>query len=392
VPISIKQILLNNENWWNFYQKHQNTIRPGIVRAVVSLLSCKHILRGYHTYCCTNENCPHIKWVIHTCKSKACSSCGKKSTERWIALQQQTLPKTTWQHITFTMPGALWKLFWLNRSMLNLLAKIGADIIKNIAGKKKAIPAIFIAIHTFGHDLKKNVHLHLSTTTGGLSEDHTHWVPLFFHHNTIMTQWRYQIISLFRKHLNQGKLRLPTEETPASFRKLLSLLYAQHWQVNCGKINKNYKHALHYLARYIKRPPFSESKLNHYDGQNVVFKYIDRKSQQIKQKQLSVEQFIAKFIQHIPDPGFRMIRYYGLLANRLRGKLLPIVYRLLNQQLETIRPPSFAELMLKNFSVDPLRCILCGASLVLSGISFGKTSATKLLPYHRQLALLQKCL
>ncbi len=39
--------------------------------------------------------------------------------------------------------------------------------------------------------------------------------------------------------------------------------------------------------------------------------------------QLSIEEFIGKFVSHIPDIGFRMIRYYRFLANRLRGKLLP---------------------------------------------------------------------
>lgn len=391
MKLSIKQILLENENWWNFYQKHQLIIRPGIIRAIVKLLSCKNIVRGYHTYCCSNSDCPHIKRIVHTCKSKACSSCGKKLTEQWIARQQQALPKTPWQHITFTMPGALWALFWLNRFLLNLLSKIAANIIKKIAKLKKALPAIFIALHTFGHDLKKNVHLHVSTTTGGLSDDHSRWIPLFFHHKTLMTQWRYQIISLFRKLLNRGELNLPKGQTPNDFRQLLSKLYKQHWQVNCGKVNQDCQHALNYLARYVKRPPLAENKLKHYDGHHVVFSYLDRKTKQVKRQKFDVNTFIAKFIQHIPDPGFRMIRYYGLLANRLRGVLLPIVYQLLNQLPKVGKPDSFDQLMFKNFGVNPLKCIICGADLMLSGVCFGKTSITQLLSYHRQLALLKKC-
>ena len=41
--------------------------------------------------------------------------------------------------------------------------------------------------------------------------------------------------------------------------------------------------------------------------------------------------FIARLIQHIPDVNFCMIRYYGVLANRVRSKLLPILYRFLGQ-------------------------------------------------------------
>jgi hypothetical protein len=51
------------------------------------------------------------------------------------------------------------------------------------------------------------VHIHLSVTTGGLSEDRTQWKNMFFHQATLMRMWRYQIISLFRKM--QTQLTLP---------------------------------------------------------------------------------------------------------------------------------------------------------------------------------------
>jgi len=34
--------------------------------------------------------------------------------------------------------------------------------------QEKIFPGIFIAINTFGRDLKRNGHIHLSTTMGGL--------------------------------------------------------------------------------------------------------------------------------------------------------------------------------------------------------------------------------
>lgn len=92
----------------------------------------------------------------------------KKATELWIQKQNNLLPQTSWQHITFTMPHALWDFFWYNRHLFNKMGAIAADCIKTIAYQKGVIPGIFIAIHTFGRDLKRNVHIHLSTTTGGL--------------------------------------------------------------------------------------------------------------------------------------------------------------------------------------------------------------------------------
>jgi len=255
---------LSNQNWWRFYEAHKNKIRSSIVICITKLLSCKNIIRGYQEYRCSNPNCSHIKRIPHTCKCKACSSCGKKATELWIQKQNHLLPNTSWQHITFTMPSELWDFFWYNRKLLNKIGKIAANCVKTIADKKKVMPGVFIAIHTFGRDLR------------------------------------------------------------------------------------NFK--------------------------------------------LTAEQFIARFIQHIPDTGFRMIRYYGFLANRVRGKLLPIVYQLIGQDDKCdTQLPSYANLIQKNFNFNPLTCILCGQKLLLSVINFGKYNTWQLLQFHRELATLKIC-
>jgi hypothetical protein len=87
-----------------------------------------------------------------------------------------------------------------------------------------------------------------------------------------------------------------------------------------------------------------------------------------------------------------MIRYYGFLSHRLRGKLLPIIQKLLGctQSAPTVHL-TFADLILKNFNFNPLTCIICGSQMILSTISFGHASLPSLLENHRALALLQKC-
>lgn len=392
---TIKQILTTNDNWWRFHAKYKHKMRDGIIIAIVKLLSCKNIVRGYKEYHCSNIACSHVKYVFLTCKSKACSSCGKKEIERWLSKQMGVLPDTTWQHITFTMPDILWDLFWCNRELLNSIGKISANCVKKLAKNKKCFPGIFIAIHTFGRQLNRHVHIHLSVTLGGLNKNHTTWKKLYFDQKTLMKMWRYQIIKLFRQTAKKG-LRLSKTikdrlSPHFSFNHLLDQLYQKTWVVNCAKPENRYKRIMEYFSRYVKRPPIAESKLRHYDGHEVTFRYLDHKTKTYKNKTLPNESFIRLFIQHIPDVGFRMIRYYGFLANRIRGKLLPIVHRLLGQtDKPKMTTPTYAQLMKKNFNVDPLLCPFCGQPLQLTGIKFGKTAVKQLLPYHQQLALLQK--
>lgn len=393
---TLKSILQHNQNWWTFYNKYKAIIRTAILVNIIKWLSCGLTVRGYQEFRCSNPDCTHTKRVPFTCKSRACSSCGKKATEIWIHKQNNVLPQTDWQHITFTMPAQLWDFFWLNRSLLNKIAPLAANTVKTLAANKNLIPGIFAVIHTFGRDLKKNVHVHLSTTLWGLSEDTSQFKKLFFPQKSLMKLWRYAVIKLFRKAYMSGKLILPPElaktiTTTKQFQTFLNNLYQKHWIVHCAKPNKNHKKNIQYLGRYVKRPAIAESKLRHYDGNTVRFAYLEHTSKSYRQFKCSAEEFIARFIRHIPDINFRLIRYYGFLANRVRARLLPLVYQFIqqsnNQDSEVI---SWKSLIQSNFNFNPLTCILCQSPMVLSVIRFGK-SLTELMKYHRQLALMKVC-
>ena len=166
-------------------------------------------------------------------------------------------------------------------------------------------------------------------------------------------------------------------------------LYKKPWIVDCPKPTNDHKKIVSYLSRYLKRPPIAESKLKHYDGNNVTFKYLDHTTKTYKKFSLTAEEFIAKFIQHIPDVGFRMIRYYGFLAHRVRGKLLPCVNQLLGHEVEANKAPTHAQMMQKYFGVNPLICILCQSPLIPVATHFNNSNVFNLMQHHRELALLK---
>ena len=105
-----------------------------------------------------------------------------------------------------------------------------------------------------------------------------------------------------------------------------------------------------------------------------------------KQVKLSNEEFIERFIRHIPEKGFRMIRYYGFLANRVRAKLLPTVYNLPERPERNAIKITYQDLMIKSFGLDPLKCILCQSKMLFTGITRG-LSRGQLSKYEKQLAL-----
>ncbi len=355
------------------------------------MLACGLHVMGYATHCCSNAECTHQKKVCFSCKSRFCPTCGKKATDQWILTQQETLPDTEWQHITFTMPSALWELFELNRGLLlKEPSRLAAGIIKKVAARKGVIVGIFTALHTFGRNLKWNVHVHLSTTGGGLLiEDDSQWKSIYFAKEVVMPMWRYEIIHLLRESYDSLVLpeALKTQcATQQQFSRWLNTHYQKPWMVHFAKPSASHQRNINYLGRYIKRPPLSQSRLKHYDGKTVAFDYLDHKTGKHRTALYDKEEFIGRFVQHIPDKHFRMINFYGFLANRVRGKFLPKVYAVLNQTVEAVRAIRFADLQKRTFGLDPLVCILCGSPMRFTGVTVGK-SISELHQHHQALAL-----
>lgn len=396
--LTLKSILQRDKNWWRFRQTYSDRIRDAITSAVTNLLSCGLTVRGYNEYSCENPKCPHTKRVAFTCKNRLCSSCGRKATAIWIEKQTRHFPEVPYQHITFTMPCEFWNLFWCNRHLLNAIGAMAADCVKTIAKDKNITPGIFLAIHTFGRDLKRNVHIHLCITLGGLAENNTKWLSLpEFDRRTLMPFWRKRIVQLFRKHYKKGDLQLPAafvhlRNDYRTFNKFLETQSQKHWHVHCAKPENDHKRNTEYLGRYIKRPAIANSRLTHYSGADVQFRYLDHKTKRNRLFKCSTFAFIRRVIQHIPDKNFRLIRYYGFLANAVRGKLLPLVNDLLGliPKEETTGSMSYAKLAQQTFNFNPLECILCGSNMRLSHVIFGATQ-TELLRLHEPLALMKAC-
>ena len=396
--LTLKTILQRNDNWWRFYEEFKPRIRPAITSAVVNLLSCGNTVRGFIGFSCENPNCSHTKRIPFSCKNRLCSSCGKKATAIWIHKQTRHFPEAPYQHITFTMPCEFWDLFWHNRFLQNLICALAADCIKTIAKKYGVTTGIFLAIHTFGRDLKRNVHIHLCVAMGGLIDNYSKWKTLpKFNKYTLMPLWRTRIIQLLRKQYKKGALMLPKslahlQQNYTDFNQFLDFHYKRFWNVYCAAPEKNHIRNTEYLARYIKRPAIANSRLMHYAGADVRFWFFDHKTKTKRTFTCSAFDFIRRVIQHVPDKGFRLIRYYGFLANALRSKLLPIVNKLLNlpTKKENRTTVTHSQLMQQAFNFNPLKCILCGASLQSTNICFGVTQ-TELLGFHKQLASMKPC-
>ncbi|MEY0833696.1 transposase [Providencia alcalifaciens] len=212
-------------------------------------------------------------------------------------------------------------------------------------------------MHTYGRQLNQHPHIHLSVTRGGLTQYDT-WKPIFFKKKDVEKVWRSAVIRLLRDNYAQ---------------------FQRYWKLHFAKKTRGVWHNVKYLGRYLKRPPISASQLKHYSGSTAVHHYYDHHGQQYRRQALSQEEMIRRYVSHIPARHFKMIRYYGFLANHKRGGLLPKVY----DALDMIHPnvpekPGFAALIKGFLNTDPYQCILCGNRLRFMSTEKGLHAVTLL--------------
>jgi len=274
------------------------------------------------------------------------------------------------------MPEELWSFFWANRYLMNIIPPTAAGIIQELSKQRRFIPGIFLVIHTFGRDLKRNIHIHLSTTIGGLStSSNNFWVKgCYFYHDTIKKMWRYRIIDLLREEFKEGCLKLPPHlnhiKSYKTFASWTSQFYNNTWVVHLNKQTDNMKANVEYLGKYLKRPPIGETRILAYNGSTVTYKFLDHYTDTTEIMTLPVLDFISRLISHIPDKNFRNIRYYGFLSNKHRGKLLPIVYQLLEMKDSYVKKvyTPWRNMIKATYNYDPLICPFCKVTMLLQAI------------------------
>ena len=193
-------------------------IRPDVREAFRKVLDCGTAALGAEVFASAQAT----RVVYHTCKSRACPSCGYRATTLWQREQWRELPDIPYNHVTLTMPDVLWPIFQHNRQLLHDLPVLGAKVIEQWARRTYGVRLMVMVIpHTFGRHLNFNCHLHVLVSGGGLKDDGSGWrkrAPL--NREALMPMWRYAVITYLREAYRMGVLktepdRPPTRDPPA---------------------------------------------------------------------------------------------------------------------------------------------------------------------------------
>jgi hypothetical protein len=378
-------------HWEAFFQTKKGWIRPVVIETVRKLLACRTPALGCHVYVCPAGHEARI--VPHSCKSRFCPTCGKHATDRWADGALSDLLEVPYHHVVLSAPCQLRGLMAFNREVcLSILARAATACFNQWARDQHGLRmGLVTVIHTFGGDLKWHPHLHVLVTEGGLSLDGTRWIQPYnegwlMNHAGLKKMWKYHVVRAFREAHKNGELRFRAR---ASFLKqyprfssFLGKLWQFTWYAHIGTALLDPSATLRYIGRYTKRAVLAEYRITYYDGEIVRFAFKDyAEGGKTSYKTLPVLAFIGRLMRHVPDKGFKMVRYSGLFATRWRREYLAQARRALGQEPDTAAAEAEAdtpdslttwrERRQAETGVDPLRCSHCGRSMQLREVAFG---------------------
>lgn len=309
--ITINCIFSDNHNWDAFRLKHAGKLRKVEIDEVEKMLHCQDESNGYFVFYC--PRCSVTKVVHLGCNSRVCTHCGKHFTDKWAAGVADGLFDVVHRHCVFTISDALWSVFRENRLLLKELMdcciKAVEKTMRNKMGRNVK-PGIVAVLHTYGKDLKFNPHVHCLVTEGG-AKINGEWVDVtFFPFELLRKYWQYAVLKMLKR-------KLPKTKESKQFIDSLFTKHSKGFYVRATDRIKSKEEIVRYIGRYIRHPAIAESRIDSYDGEKVTFHYIDNDDAK-HFVTMTVEEFIAAVIGHIPDRHFKVIRYYGIYARQDR--------------------------------------------------------------------------
>ena len=338
-----------------FRERYGSSLTWPQVKVLRAIARCRTAALGGHLDVCTG--CGYITGISYnSCRNRHCPKCQTGARDTWLAKRQQELLPVNYFHLVFSVPHSLVPLIWQNKKILfTLLFDAAAATLLEVAADPKHLGAEigFLSIlHTWGQTLQPHPHIHCVVPGGGLSPDHERWrstpAHFFLPVRVLSRVFRGKFVAGLRRVFRANQLAFYGDclslANQTQFAAFLRTLFREDWVVYSKPPFGGPEHVLHYLARYTHRVAISNHRILAVSDSHVAFRWKDY-AHHNKQRTMSLtcEKFLRRFLQHLLPKGFPRIRYFGWLANRRRGKLLPLCRVLLPQIAEETSATHFRQ-------------------------------------------------
>jgi hypothetical protein len=329
------------------FKKASQEIANPYSKAVFKKLSeCHTANQGVHRMRCMDTDCLYEHYQYHNCGNRHCPNCGGTRREQWIEDKTSELLPTSYFHVVFTVPHELNSLTMGNRKlMFDLLFEASSYTLLKLSKDEKwlgATPGIISILHTWGQDLSFHPHVHCIVSGGGVklsSNNEFCWVKekrinhtYLFPKDVIAKVYKAYYLQQLRKLIQKNELQI---EDKRALENTLNDIEQKRWNVYAKKPFGGPLQVLEYLGRYTHKVAITAHRILSIDKENssISFKYKDyhcrNTKDEKKEMNISIDEFIRRYEQHILPKRFTKIRHYGYLKNYKRTERLKQLFALL---------------------------------------------------------------
>ena len=311
----------------------RHKLNPMQLKAIRDISTCRTSAMGYNAKECSN--CKNIEFAYNSCRNRNCPKCQGDKRYEWIEKRLKTTLDTPYYHTVFTIPNQLFEIGIYNQKIFyDILFQSSSDTLKQFAqnlkwwdidkdtleDKKPKIDLAFFGIlHSWGQTLVYHPHIHFVVAGGGIMGDKLlqskYNSKFLFPVKAMSKVFRGIFISQLKKAYYDGSLEVHNELKNSNyFENFIDNLVSRKWVIYMKSQFKSSAKIVEYMARYTHKSAIANSRIVSIDNNIIRFRYKDYKdNSKTKIMKLSSDEFIKRFLYHIPPKRFFRIRYYGAI-------------------------------------------------------------------------------
>jgi len=278
---------------------------PAQRRALLAITRCRTPALGGHVYRCTE--CDGEDFAYHSCHHRACPRCGGAGTAEWTQKQTDRLLPVPYFLVTFTVPEELRPIFAARPEvLLDLFFTEAAGALQTVAARSRHLGAelgMLGVFHNWGRQLQHHPHLHFIVPGGGLTPDRKAWRP------ARRPDWLLPKAAV-EAALRQGMEAALRAAAPDLHAQVPDACWREGWWVHWQPAGTG-ESVVKYLARYVSRTAIGDERIVAATDEAVTFSYIDSETKAARECTLAADEFMLRYLQHVPPPGQHRVRYFG---------------------------------------------------------------------------------
>ena len=298
---------------WPQYVKTHFTM-PVQRKAMRDIAQCRTADLGTVSNTC--DDCGEEYWLFCSCRNRSCPLCQGEAERKWLEAREQEILPVPYLHLVFTLPRELKVLArYCPEETYNALIRSAGQAVIDVGRSKLHLRlGILVELQTWDQNMGFHLHAHGVVPSGGFSEDGTRWVsfePQDLPAKALANRFRTLLSRNILKAKKRGKFgRLPAT---LSVEQLLARVKDHQWKVYAQPASGGAPALLEYLARYTYRVAITNERIESYEDHRVTFRRRGNKPCTV-----DGQEFVERFVMHVPPKGFVRIRSYGFLGNRNR--------------------------------------------------------------------------